>query len=124
MTVTIPRWLRADDVDVDRVLIAAWLLDSGEQEAAVGIAASAVAMQGHRVDRQVIEVKLRGVAEHLADYVECEADPRTWGKVVCEIDGDGDWRAWGEAHCEQILADAVVDAEAILLLGRRLSVVA
>jgi hypothetical protein len=107
----IPEWVRHEQVDPDRILIAAWLYAQGEADTALGIARTVVPT--HR--QEFVDRALPELAEMLGDYEQCFDDPARYGWVTfgMERPGPGGWDEFAVTRCEQIIVDARNLAEKI-----------
>lgn len=112
MTPPLPAWLRNADPDADRLLVAAWLLVQGEDDAAVGIARS--------VNRSLGRAQLAEVAELIGCYRDCQDDPRTYAYVRYGLTGASCWDTWAGQECEDVLDRLATLVEA-MAVGRQLA---
>lgn len=107
---TMPSWLRHDDHDVDRVLIAAWLRRRGDYDPAMAIFRIVVPV--HR--EAEYEHQLMQLVELLGEWDHCYEDPRGYAFVSEGLELHGDVEAWAVTRCEAIAADAAMLAEQVV----------
>lgn len=116
---TFPAWLRHDNHDTDRILIAAWLRRQGEHDAAMLVARSVI--QPHR--EAELEGKLAEIVELLGEWDDCYDNPRQYAFVSEGLELHSDIDGWSVTRCEQIAADAAMLAEQLVAAARHLAVV-
>ena len=114
MTSTIPEWLRDDDIDTDRALLAAWLYLRGDDDAYAVLVRSVRGQQPLSVDwmRYADEfAELLGIHDRLSDG--CASDVRD---VAYTVYGDrvpaGSWREYADRAIEDLHAE-------LIALGRK-----
>lgn len=109
MTPRIPEFVRHDEVDPDRIMVAAWLYLHGDRDVAMAIARSVVPVyRQHRIEHD-----LPLIAELLGQHQHCEDNPAdfanfTEGRLAPPVNWT--WEEWGDEHCGQLAADARVRA--------------
>lgn len=109
MTARIPEWVRHDEVDPDRIMIAAFFYLHGDRDIALHIARSVV--PPHR--QLDIERQLPDIAEILEQYEHCLSDPQDFAMFSegrLSPPPNWSWEEWGAEHRGQLAADARVRA--------------
>lgn len=116
---TFPEWLRHDNHDVDRLMVACWLRRQGEHDAAMLVIRNVIGP--HR--EHDAEPTLAEIVELLGEWDDCHENPRQYAYVADGLELHGDTDGWSVTRCEAIAADATMLAEQIVASVRPLTLV-
>lgn len=121
MTGFLPAWVRHDQVDPDRLMIAGWLWAQGDDYTALGLACSVVPALAH-TDRERVAGVVAEVADLLAKHRDCfdDAERYAWVEHGISRPGSGlSWLEWSEVECASLLAEAQRVAAGLVDESRR-----
>ena len=121
---SIPTWVKhPNNVDADRLLIAAWLSAHDETDVAFGIVCSVLGRAA--VEPVGLEGTVRPIADLLCMYRDVLDEPRHYGWTVHGLDRPGGgmtWDEWADVESCSVLDLAQRQAVA-LAAGRTLAAV-